>query len=218
MGERAYEDPAGRLPGMGAGVSLTAVRGVDAEEFLIRLGADPGQLECGDLYSERFGLAFPDGLDMGNVSSAMYGVCGDWVYVLEDAWAATWARGYREVPEMDPLVGEEVVCLSLNRGVGPCVILHAPGDDGRTWQAEFGEATGRNSELDAALRVAGAVFPSEYDGVSGKGAVSRYYEEYAGEIPARVFDGVGRYCGITIDRASVETGALPLVLLPSPLG
>ncbi|MFF0067223.1 hypothetical protein ACFYRC_38160 [Streptomyces sp. NPDC005279] len=70
--------------------------------------------------------------------------------------------------------------------------------------------------MDAALRAAGAVFPSLYDGVSTEEEVELYYEEHAHEIPARVFTGVGRYCGLSIDRATVEAGLLPLAILPAP--
>ncbi|AXE82253.1 hypothetical protein [Streptomyces atratus] len=214
IGEHAYQDAKGRVPGMLRGISLTAARGVDTEEFLVRLGADPEQLECGELYKERHELAIPP--DMGDVSRAMYGTCGGWLYVLEDTWAATWSLGYREVPEMDPFVGEEIICLTLNLGPGPSRILHAPGDDGRTWQAEFAESTGRNSKLDTALHAAGAVFPTAYDGVHTQEEASRYFEEHHRDIPARVFASVGDYCGLTIDRAAVEAGTLPLVLLPVP--
>ncbi|MFF0449862.1 hypothetical protein ACFYT4_26200 [Streptomyces sp. NPDC004609] len=202
---------------MRGGISLTAARGVEAEEFLVRLGADREQLRCQDLYRDRDELAAPSGVDMAQVSRAMYGTCGEWVYVLEDGFAATWFFGYRAVPEMAPLVGEEIICLTLNHHDAPSLILHAPGDDGRTWEAEFRGSVDWSSELDAALRAAGAVFPSLYDGVSTEAAVELYYEEHTHEIPARVVTGVGRYCGLTIDRATVEAGLLPLVILPVPV-
>ncbi|MGW4030988.1 hypothetical protein ACWEFL_17000 [Streptomyces sp. NPDC004838] len=196
-------------------ISLTAARGVEPEEFLVRLGADREQLLCQDLFKDRLELALSPG--SGHASWAMYGVCGDWVYVLENDFAATWFFGYRGVPEMAPLVGEEIICLTLNRHDAPPLILHAPGDDGRTWEAEFRDGADWSPELDAALRAAGAVFPSPYDGVSTAEEAELYFEEHAHEIPARVFTGVGRYSGLTIDRVTVEAGLLPLALLPMPV-
>ncbi|GAA1374490.1 hypothetical protein [Streptomyces beijiangensis] len=217
IGEHSYEDAKRGVPGMRGSISLTAARGVEAEAFLVRLGADSEQLQCGDLYNERDELATPSGVDMTHVSRAMYGTCGDWVYVLEDGFAATWFFGHRGVPEMDPLVGEEIICLTLNHHDAPSLILHAPGDNGRTWETEFRGGADWSPELDAALRATGAVFPSLYDGVSTEAEVELYYEAHADEIPARVFAGVGRYSGLTIDRATVEAGLLPLVLLSSPV-
>ncbi|QDY79644.1 hypothetical protein [Streptomyces qinzhouensis] len=112
---------------------------------------------------------------------------GEWVYLLENGFAATWFFGYRSVPEMAPFVGEEIICLTLNRHDAPALILHAPGD-GRTWQTEFGDSTDRSPDLDDALRAAGAVFPSLTDGVSTED-----------------------------DRTTVEEGLLPLALLPMPV-
>ncbi|GGW68582.1 hypothetical protein [Streptomyces xantholiticus] len=217
IGEHAYEDAKSGVPGMRGSISLTAARGLEAEEFLVRLGADREQLQCQDLYKDRDELAMPSDVDMTHVSRAMYGTCGDWVYILEDGFAATWFFGYRSVPEMAPRVGEEIICLTLNRHDAPSLILHAPGDDGRTWEAEFRGSVDWSPELGVALRAAGAVFPSLYDGVSTEEEVELYYEEHAHEIPARVFAGVGHYCGLTIDRARVEAGLLPLVILPLPV-
>ncbi|MFB6854623.1 hypothetical protein ACFCWV_19295 [Streptomyces sp. NPDC056341] len=44
----------------------------------------------------------------------MYGTCGDWLYVLENGFAATWFSGYQNVPEIAPRVSEEIICLALN--------------------------------------------------------------------------------------------------------
>ncbi|MGW7194701.1 hypothetical protein [Streptomyces chryseus] len=44
---------------------------------------------------------------------------------------------------------------------------------------------------------------------------SRCFEEYLPELKSAVFAAVGNYCGITIDRAGVEAGDLPLAVLPS---
>ncbi|MGW6456852.1 hypothetical protein ACWF94_13170 [Streptomyces sp. NPDC055078] len=217
IGEQRFEGAQSGLPGMLGGISLTAARGVEAEEFLVRLGADEEQLRCQDLYRDRDELALAPGVDVSQVSRAMYGTCGEWVYVLEDGFAATWFFGYRSVPEMEPRMGEEIICLTLNRHDAPSLILHAPGDDGRTREAEFRGGADWSPGLDAALRAAGAVFPNLYDGVSTEEEVELYYEAHAHEIPARVFAGVGRYCGLTIDRATVEAGLLPLAILPLPV-
>lgn len=216
IGAHSFEDARSGVPGMSGSISLTAVRGVEAEEFLVRLGADSEQLQCEDLYKDRDELAMPSGVDMTQVSRAMYGTCGDWLYVLEDGFAATWFFGYRGVPEMAPLVGEEVICLTLNHHDAPALLLHAPGD-GQTRQAEFGEGAGWSTALDAALRAAGAVFPSAYDG-SGTTAeeAQQYFEEHRAELSPAVFAAVGGYCGLTIDRGMVEAGMLPLAMIALP--
>lgn len=216
IGVHSYEKPQSGAPGMRGSISLTAARGVGAEEFLVRLGADREQLRCQDLYKERDELTISSGVDWAHVSRAMYGTCGDWVYVLEDQGWATWFMGYRSVAAMQPLIGEEIVCLTLNHHDAPSLILHAP-RDGNVREAEFRGDAEWSPELDAALRAAGAVFPSLYDGVSTEEEVEVYYEEHADEIPARVFAGVGRYCGLSIDRATVQGGMLPLALLPVPV-
>ncbi|MFI6469836.1 hypothetical protein ACIBL5_06160 [Streptomyces sp. NPDC050516] len=172
IGEQKYDARADG-PGMLGGISLTLARGVETEEFLLRLGADEDQLLCGDPYRERGELDIPQprpgiaGRHDPRFNCGMYGTCGDWVYVLEDWAMATWYLGYHST--MAPLVGEEIICLTLNKHDAPSLILHAPGlavpgEDGRTYQAEFGEDTGRSSALDAALKAAWAVFPSPYNG------------------------------------------------------
>ncbi|MGW1867606.1 hypothetical protein ACWCPS_18805 [Streptomyces mauvecolor] len=57
IGEHSYEAPGLGVPGMLGRISLTAARGVETEEFLVRLGADPEQLLYGDSYSERHALS-----------------------------------------------------------------------------------------------------------------------------------------------------------------
>lgn len=216
IGEYSYEDAKSGKPGMHGSISLTAARGIEAEEFLVRLGADLEQLRCQDLYRDRDELATPSDGDLAHVSRAMYGTCGDWVYVLEDGFAATWFFGYRGVPEMAPLVGEEVICLTLNHHDAPALFLHAPGD-GQTRQAEFGEAAEWSPSLAAELRAAGAVFPSPYDGSDTTAEeAQQYFEEHRAELCPAVFTAVGQYCGLTIDRAAVEAGLLPLAMLPVP--
>ncbi|AJP00262.1 hypothetical protein TU94_00530 [Streptomyces cyaneogriseus subsp. noncyanogenus] len=118
----------------------------------------------------------------------MYGTCGDWVYVLEDWGMATWATGYRAVESMRPAPDEEIVCVMVNAWNPPPRIIHAPGD-GRARQAEFGQDTGEDSALDAALHAAGAVFPSV--GEVDEGAVVAYCEEDGPRLPVAVFTAVG---------------------------
>ncbi|MEE1839394.1 hypothetical protein [Streptomyces sp. JV190] len=206
IGEFSNENAARRGPGMRGAISLTAARGVEPEEFLVRLGADSEQLRCHDTYQERDALAL--GPDAQHARVAMYGTCGEWLYVLEDWGMATWYAGHRTVAAMEPLMGEEVVCLTMNSWDPPKLILHAPGD-GRVWQAEFAEGAGRSS----ALRAAGAVFPSVREAPEEE--VALYFEEHREELPTAVFTAVGHYCGLSIDRAVVEAGELPLVILPS---
>ncbi|MEU6872089.1 hypothetical protein [Streptomyces sp. NPDC046751] len=210
IGEFSNENAARRGPGMRGAISLTAACGVEPEEFLVRLGADSEQLRCHDTYQERDALAL--GPDAQHARVAMYGTCGEWLYVLEDWGMATWYAGHRTVAAMEPLMGEEVVCLTMNSWDPPKLILHAPGD-GRVWQAEFAEDTGRSSALDAALRAAGAVFPSVREAPEEE--VALCFEEHREELPTAVFTAVGHYCGLSIDRAVVEAGELPLVILPS---
>ncbi|MGW7067175.1 hypothetical protein ACWGII_14015 [Streptomyces sp. NPDC054855] len=218
IGEHSYENAKSGVPGMRGSISLTAVRGVEAEDFLVRLGADGEQLACRDLYRDRDELTVPSDVDMTHVSRAMYGTCGDWSYVLEDGpAAATFYFGYRGVPEMEPLVGEEVICLTLNRHDAPALILHAPGD-GQTRQAEFGEPAGWSAALDAALRAEGAVFPSAYDGSdTTEEEAQLYFEEHQEELYPAVFAAVGQYCGFRINRDTAEAGLLPLAMLPMPV-
>lgn len=195
--------------GMRGSISLTAARGVEAEEFLVRLGADSEQIRCHDMYKDRDALALTPDVP---ASLAMYGTCGEWLYVLEDWGMATWYAGYRTVAAMDPRTGEEIVCLTMNIWDPPKLILHAPGD-GRVWQAEFAEDTERSSALDAALQAVGAVFPSMRDAPEEE--VVQYFEEHVEELPRAVFTAVGNYCGLSIDQAAVEAGDLPLVIFSS---
>ncbi|MFF1695562.1 hypothetical protein ACFVXC_18305 [Streptomyces sp. NPDC058257] len=113
---------------------------------------------------------------------------------------------------MAPLAGEEVICLTLNHHDAPALILHTPGD-GQTRQAEFQETAGWSPALDAALRAAGAVIPSPYDGSdTTEEEAQLYIEEHHEELSPAVFAAVGQYCGLRIDRAAVAAGLLPLVM------
>ncbi|WP_328406349.1 hypothetical protein OHS70_38925 (plasmid) [Streptomyces sp. NBC_00390] len=212
IGEHSNEDAKNGVPGMRGNTSLTAVRGAEVEEFLVRLGADRAQLRRRELYKDRGAVAAPPRIDLNHASRAMYGTYGEWLYVLEDGGMATWYAGYRRVAAMQPRTGEEVVCLTMNSWDPPKLILHAPGD-GRVWQAEFAEDTGRSSALDAALQAAGAVFPSVHEATEDE--VALYFEEHVDGLPTAVFTAVGKYAGLSIDQATVEAGDLPLAIFPS---
>ncbi|MEU1717767.1 hypothetical protein [Nocardiopsis dassonvillei] len=90
IGEHSSQRPNTRVPGMLGGISLTAARDIDAEDFLTLLGAEPLQLDEGYLFKDRRSVTLPDGVDSRSVKYAMYGSCKDWVYVLEDWGMATW--------------------------------------------------------------------------------------------------------------------------------
>ncbi|MFB7356120.1 hypothetical protein [Streptomyces gardneri] len=211
LGRHSSEDPVGNTRGMRGRISLTAARGVDLDEFLIALGADLDELAGRELYRDRAPVETPPGADSVHVYPAMYGACGEWVYVLEDWGLATWFTGYRGVKSMKPYPDEEIVCLTVNRWNPPSLIVHAPGD-GHAWQAEFGADTGCSSALDAALQEAGAVFPSLLEATEDE--VVAYREEHGERLPQAVFTAVGNYCGLSIDQAIVEGGQLPMVGLP----
>ncbi|MFE3738307.1 hypothetical protein [Streptomyces sp. NPDC059134] len=199
------------LPGMLGGISLTCARGVGADEFLIALGADldelVGRTPCKDVVvpARRRADRSP------HVNRAMYGTCGDWVYVLEDWGMATWATGYLTVESLRPAPDEEIVCVTMNAWNPPPRIIHAPGD-GHAWKAEIGQDTGRDSALDTALHEADAVSPSIEE--VGEAAVVAYHEEHGPQLPAAMFTAVGHYCGLSIAQETVQAGDLPAVLIP----
>ncbi|GAA1072212.1 hypothetical protein [Nocardiopsis metallicus] len=151
IGEHSYQKPNYSSPGMLGGISLTAARGIDAEDFLSHLEAEPLQLDEGHLYKDWKSVTLPDGVDSRSVKYAMYGTSGDWVYVLEDWEMATWHLHRYGGPQTAELAGVETVCLSLNRHDPPSRIVHTT-SEGRIAGGEFGEDTGRGSELDSALR------------------------------------------------------------------
>lgn len=194
-------------PGMLGGISLTVARGMEPDEFLIALGSDLDELAARIPYRD---LAVPTGRPgrpSPRVNPVMYGVCGEWVYVLEDWGMATWATGYRKVESMRPGPGEEIVCVTLNQWSPPSQIIHVPGDE-RPRRAEFGQNTGEASALDAA----GAVFPSMPD--ASEAEVAAYYEDHGERLPEAVFTAVGAYCGLAIDQTAVKAGDLSAALIP----
>jgi hypothetical protein len=184
---------------------------VAADEFLMALGADLDELAARTPYRD---LAVPSGQPgrpSPHINPVMYGMCG--VYVLEDWGAATWSTGYRKVRSMWPRPGQEIVCVTVDRFSPPSKILHVPGDE-IARRVEFGQDTGEESALDAALDASGAVFPSIGD--VGEAAVVAHYEQHGPRLPALVFAAVGAYCGLTIDQEAVRAGALSGALLSMP--
>ncbi|WP_431887539.1 hypothetical protein [Nocardiopsis alba] len=214
IGEHGDRSPKAAAPGMLGGISLTAARGIDAEDLLLCLGADPFQLDEGHLYRERASVPLPESVNPHRVGHAMYGTCGDWAYVLEDGAMATWYSvcfmRFSPAPPMPELAGVETVCTTLNRYDRPSRLAHAT-PEGDFLATEYGGDTGLGSELDAALRAAGAVFPSMAD--TPEAEVGTYWAEHGEELPPAVLSAVGEYCGLRIDRAEVEAGDLPLALL-----
>ncbi|NEA16985.1 hypothetical protein [Streptomyces halstedii] len=202
---------AGGVPGMRGHISLTAARGIGAEEFLMALGADLAQLEDGLPYTDWRTLSADGGTASAHANWAMYGVHGEWVYVLEDWGMATWYTSFRKVEGVAPYPDEEVLCLTMNSHCPPSLLVHAPGD-GDDRRAEFGETTGSGSALDEALQAAGAVLPPRPDALD-ETAVARYEAE-SEALPRAVFAAVGSYTGLVIDQDAVEAGDLPLAVLP----
>ncbi|QWB27244.1 MULTISPECIES: hypothetical protein [Streptomyces] len=204
-----HHTPSSTVPGMLGGISLTLARGMERDEFLINLGADLDELAartpCRELRVpvERPGRPSP------HLNRAMYGMSGEWTYVLEDWGMATWATGYRgKVRSMLPCEGEEILCLTANRFSPPALIIHAPG--ARAHRADFGTDTEQGSALDAALSAAGAVFPSMPE--ASEADVVAHFEEHAERLPELVFTAVGAYTGVIIDQDAVKAGDLPGVL------
>lgn len=96
------------------GISLTTARDIDAEDFLTCLGAEPLQLDEGYLYKDWRSVTLPDGVKPWDVRYAMYGICGNWVYALEDWGMATWHLHRHGGPPMTELAGVETICVSRN--------------------------------------------------------------------------------------------------------
>ncbi|MFV0131716.1 hypothetical protein ACLGIH_00210 [Streptomyces sp. HMX87] len=205
-----HHTPSSVAPGMLGGISLTVARGVERDEFLIKLGADLDELAARTLFKELRAPAGQPGRPSARLNRAMYGTCGEWTFVLEDWGMATWATGYQgKVESMLPREGEEVLCLSANRFGPLAVITHAPG--ACAYRADFGTDTGQGSALDAALGAAGAVFPSMPE--AGEAEVVAYFEEHGERLPELVFTAVGAYTGVAIDEEALRAGDLPGVLI-----
>ncbi|MFC9504156.1 hypothetical protein [Streptomyces sp. NPDC057002] len=202
--------PSSAVPGMLGCISLTLARGVETDEFLINLGADLDELAARTPCRELRVPAGQPGQPLLHLHRVMYGMCGEWTYVLEDWGMATWATGYRgKVESMLPCEDEEILCLTANRFSPPAVLIHAP--DACAYRADFGADTGRGSALDAALGAVGAVFPSMPE--SSEADVVAYFEEHGERLPELVFTAVGAYTGVAIDQDAVKAGDLPGVLI-----
>ena len=106
IGEHWYSGAIAK-DGMLSNISLTAVRGVDPVDFVVRLGADRRMAERPTLFKDFDRLS----VDLGD-SVAMFGRSGEWAYVLE-VERSTWHLVFLDRLGQDTLVeqGEELVCL-----------------------------------------------------------------------------------------------------------
>ncbi|WP_235217313.1 hypothetical protein [Streptomyces noursei] len=199
--------------GMRADISLTAVRGVDPVDFVVRLGADRRMAERPPLFKD-FDRR---GVDWGD-SVAMFGRSGEWAYVLEME-RSTWHLIFLDRLGQDTLVGqgEELVCLDRFLHEAPWVFYGdaagemssiEPGDSLLETAIPREDRLGAFAALDAAMRRAGAVratFPGCEDP-----------EDEDEELARRLFGAVGEHLGLSLPRREIEQGLLPAVLLPSP--
>ncbi|MFJ4520028.1 hypothetical protein ACIP4Y_03595 [Streptomyces sp. NPDC088810] len=223
MGQHAYDAKAGQAStGMRAGISLTAVRGSDAADWLLRLGAAREAVEAAVPYRDYRLPDPPEPVSPAQpYSVSMFGTCGEWTYVLEDDLAATWFLAQFDNPGVLPRPEEEMVCVSLNLHDAPGMIAYSPPGTGDVWTAEFGrglledafgtvdDPSGELSAFDEALARAGAMY-SRLD------SPRPWPEIRAEEWAAAVYRAVGRHFGISVSRAEVEQGLLPAVALPLP--
>ncbi|MFB6604774.1 hypothetical protein ACFCXR_09995 [Streptomyces noursei] len=199
--------------GMLADISLTAVRGVDPVDFVVRLGADRRMAERPPLFKD-FDRR---GVDWGD-SVAMFGRSGAWAYVLEME-RSTWHLICLDRLGQDTLVGqgEELVCLDRFLHEAPWVFYGdaagemssiEPGDSLLETAIPPEDRLGAFAALDAAMHRAGAVratFPGCEDP-----------EDEDEEQARRLFGAVGEHLGLSLPRREIEQGLLPAVLLPSP--
>ncbi|GGX98430.1 hypothetical protein [Streptomyces anandii] len=200
--------------GMRADISLTAVRGVDPVDFVVRLGADRTMAERPPLFKDFDRLS----VDPGD-SVAMFGRGGEWTYVLE-LERSTWHLIFLDRLGQDTLVGpgEELVCLDrfLHEHPWVCYIDAAgelssgePGDSLLETVVPPEDRRGAFAALDGAMRRAGAVrdtFPGCDDP-----------EDEDEELAKRLFAAVGEHLGLSLPRREIELGLLPAVHLPSPV-
>lgn len=200
--------------GMLSDVCLTAVRGVDPVDFVVRLGADRRMAERPALFKDfdRRSVELAD-------SVAMFGRSGEWAYVLE-VELATWHLIFLDRLGKETLVGqgEELVCLDrfLHEqpwmyyidAVGEARSIE-PGDSLLETAVPPEDRLGAFAALDATMRQAGAVretFPGCEDP-----------EDEDEELASRLFRAVGECLGLSLPRRDIERGLLPAVHLPSPL-
>ncbi|MFJ6015859.1 hypothetical protein [Streptomyces sp. NPDC092952] len=106
------------VPGMLGGISLTAAKGMGADDLLIALGADFDELAARTPYRDLSIPVIRPGTPSPRVNPVMYGSCGEWTYVLEDWGAATWASGYRRIMSMRPC-GQPWFWITFHAGTTP---------------------------------------------------------------------------------------------------
>ncbi|OLZ65593.1 hypothetical protein AV521_31635 [Streptomyces sp. IMTB 2501] len=213
IGEHWYSGAIAK-DGMLSDISLTAVRGVDPVDFVVRLGADRGMAERPPLFKDFDRLS----VNLGD-SVAMFGRSGEWTYVLE-AERSTWHLVFLDRLGQDTLVeqGDELVCLDrfLHEHPWVCYVDAAgevssgePGDSLLETAVRTRDRLGRFAALDAAMRRAGAV----RDTFPGCGDP----EDEDEELAKRLFAAVGEHLGLSLPRREIELGLLPAVHLPSPV-
>ncbi|WP_073447512.1 hypothetical protein [Streptomyces yunnanensis] len=193
------------VAGMRGSISLTAVRGADPVDFLVRMGADRDVLERGVLYKD---IAARWSGEEYKDWQCMFGTSGEWTFLVEDYLCATWYLDWiEEVEGAMPRRGEELVCVTLNRHQAPSRLVYSPGD-GEVWCMGIGEdslldhpgradPTGKVAALDEALRQAGVEWRGD-------------------DLLPRVFHTVGEHLGIRLPRHEIEAGLLPAAALPDP--
>jgi hypothetical protein len=200
--------------GMLGDISLTAVRGVDPVDLVVRLGADRRTAEQHVLFKDfdRRGVRLGD-------SVAMFGRSGEWTYVLETE-RSTWHLVFLDRLGQDTLVepGEELVCLDRFLQEAPWVCYvdavgemrsFEPGESLLETPVPPRDQLAVFAALGAALRRAGAVrdmFPGCEDP-----------EDEEEELARRLFEAVGEHLGLSLPRREIEQGLLPAVHLPSPV-
>ncbi|MFI7388519.1 hypothetical protein [Streptomyces sp. NPDC049813] len=216
---RAEQGPAS---GMRAGISLTARRGPDAREGLLRMGVADTVMDEPVLYRDFVQPAAGEpGYLPGASSIGMLGGCGQWTYILENDLAATWYLAQLLDPGLVARADEEIVCVSLNHHDLPGTVAYSPFGMEDAWTAEFGrgfreslfaapeDPSGDLAAFDEALTRAEAVYSTLQDGRAWRDVTE---DEWA----SAVYRAVGDRFGIGVDRAQVEQGLLAAVVLPLP--
>ncbi|MGQ4511664.1 hypothetical protein [Streptomyces sp. DW26H14] len=215
IGEHWYSGAIAK-DGMLSNICLTAVRGTDPVDFVVRLGADRRLVEHPPLFKD-FDRLSVDGGD----HVAMFGGSGEWAYVLETEWS-TWHHLLLDRLSPDTLVerGEELVCV--DRFVQEAPWMCYCDAAGETRAVEPGESLletafpledrlGAFAALDLAMRRGGAV----RDASPGReGRDDPWGDEE--ELARRLFGAVGEHLGLSLPRREIEGGLLPAVVLSSP--
>jgi hypothetical protein len=213
IGEHWYSG-AHTKDGMLSDICLTAVRGMDPVDFVVRLGADRRMAERPVLFKDfdRRSVEVADHV-------AMFGRSGDWAYVLE-VEQSTWHLIFLDRLGQDTLVpqGYELICLTRFLYEHPWMYYidaagelrpAEPGDSLLETPVPPEDRLGAFAALDAAMRQAGGVrdtFPGCEDS-----------EDEDEELARRLFRAVGEHLGLSLPRREIEQGLLPAVRLPSPL-